>query len=238
MVVAYAELAQLIAQRVEANVYPSGSRLPSERQLAEEFQVSRPTVREALAALQIMGVVETHRGAGTFVRPGSLQDAGQRREPRWGSDASPFELLETRLLIEPRITRLASQRWHRQSLAAIARPLKKLEDSAAAGSGKYDAELDRQFHAAIAGAVGNSVLAEIVAPLWDLMSQALWHALSQQDWSHANTAREASDHRAIFEAIRDRDAETAGFLMELHLRNVLAYLFESEPLGKEDGPGG
>lgn len=223
---AYLDVAQLILERVHNGAYPSGSRLPSERQLGEEFSVSRPTVREALAALELQGVVETQVGAGSYVRRGTLVDGG--REPRWHSnDASPSELLDTRLLLEPRIAAVAAKLRTRQTLAAIGRPLQALEREAKAGAASYNSRVDRQFHAAIAGATQNAVLEELFAPIWELMGQDLWGAISQRDWRASDTEMEARDHRMIYEAIRDRDADLAAFAMEAHLRNVRWELFAS-----------
>ncbi|MBS1884710.1 MAG: winged helix-turn-helix transcriptional regulator, partial [Actinobacteria bacterium] len=73
---AYIDVAALLRERVEDGQYPPGSRLPAERQLAEELGVSRPTVREALAAMELMGVVDTHAGAGTFVREKGVEADG------------------------------------------------------------------------------------------------------------------------------------------------------------------
>jgi GntR family transcriptional regulator, uxu operon transcriptional repressor len=113
-------------------------------------------VREALAALEFMGVVSTHVGAGTYV----VGEANGEPVTRT-ADASPFEILEFRLLLEPRIAQVAARRWDRRTLAAIARPLRALEREAETGSAEHPTLQDRQFHAAIAGATVNTVLIEL-----------------------------------------------------------------------------
>ncbi|MBS1860283.1 MAG: FadR family transcriptional regulator [Actinobacteria bacterium] len=221
---AYIDVAALLRERVEDGQYPPGSRLPAERQLAEELGVSRPTVREALAAMELMGVVDTHAGAGTFVREKGVEADGAGAAIR-APDASPSEILQVRLLIEPGTTRLATVNWDRQSLAAIARPLHALERAAEARSAAHPTKEDRQFHAAIAQASGNDVLTSILSPLWETMSQSLWRSLKEKGWSAANTEAVAREHREIYEAIRGRDPDLAGFTMEKHIRGVIESLF-------------
>lgn len=229
---AYLEVAQLMLARVEGGIYEPGARLPSERQLAEELGVSRPTIREALAALELQGVVETQVGAGSYVRRGARINGRRAHQP--ASDASPSELLDTRLLIEPRIARVAASLRTRATLAAMARPLRELERAAEAGAATYNSAIDRRFHAGIAAATENSVLQEVVTPLWEQMGQGLWEALSQRAWTAADTALEARDHRHIYEAIRARDGDLAAFAMETHLRNVRWELFSPEPAAQSN----
>ena len=216
---AYADAANRILERLRAERVAPGARLPAERQLAEELGVSRATVREALAALELMGVVETHAGAGSFVRGGP----GLADEAR-AVDTSPLETITARLVVEPQLARLAARGWQRRSLAAIARPLRALEREAAAGSDRHPSELDRQFHAAIATASGNSVLNRMAEPLWELMQETLWRRLKERSWSARQTTLVARDHRRIYDAIRARDDDLAAFEMEAHLRRVLEEL--------------
>jgi GntR family transcriptional repressor for pyruvate dehydrogenase complex len=193
--------------------------------LAESLGVSRPTVREALATMELMGVVDTHAGAGTFVREKGV-DGDNGAQPGPAPDASPSEILQFRQLIEPGTTRLAAINWDRQSLAVIARPLHKLEREAERGSAAHPTKEDRQFHAAIAQASENDVLIGILSPLWEMMSQTLWRSLKEKGWSAADTAEVAREHREIYEAIRSRDADLAAFTLEKHIRGVVEALFD------------
>jgi DNA-binding FadR family transcriptional regulator len=220
---AYVDIADLLLQRLRNGDYAPGSRLPSERQLAEELGISRPTVREALAALELKGVVDTHLGAGTYVRELDATDGDAMRTGP--ADASPYELLQTRLLIEPGATRLAAANWERQTLAAIARPLRNVERAAEAESSAHPTTEDRQFHTAIARATGNQVLIGLLAPLWAMMSQSLWRALKERGWTSEHTHSVAVEHREIYEAIRSRDGDLAAFMMEKHIRGVISSLF-------------
>ncbi len=221
---AYVDVAQLLLERLRSGAFPPGSRLPAERQLAEEIGVSRPTVREALAALELMGVVDTHVGAGTFVREVPADTDG-RTADRAAADASPQEILRVRLLVEPGVARIAAANWERQTLAAIARPVRKVERSAKAGSAEHPTAEDRQFHTAIAQATGNQVLIGLLSPLWEMMSQSLWRNLKERDWTAEHTRLVAREHREIYEAIAARDGELATFAMERHIRGVITDLY-------------
>lgn len=220
---AYTDVAARILQRVEAGDYASGARLPSERQLAETFNVSRSTVREALAALELMGAIETHLGAGSYVSErlnGVIAAEVQ--------DASPADIVAARLVLEPQLARLAARNHDRGSLGAIARPVRLLERQAEAGEDAHPTDVDRRFHAAIARAGGNPVLVLAAAPLWTLMEEALWNRLKERAWIATRTAAVASQHRSIYEAIRARDEDLAAFEMERHLRTVRNELYADE----------
>lgn len=228
---AYAEVAQLLLERFTVEQYPPGTRLPAERQLADELGVSRPTLREALAALELQGVVSTYLGAGTYVNelPHDLSK-GNGFAPT--ADASPAEVLQARTLIEPGVVRLAAANWDRQTLAAIARPLTQVERAAERGSSTHPTVEDREFHAAIVNATGNAVLVGLLQPMWSMMSGALWKRLKERRWDAPQTALVAREHREIYDAIKRRDADLASFAMEKHIRGVATELFSDSDDGR------
>src|SRR5690606_30927252 len=119
----YRMIADQIASRIRAGDFAAGSRLPAERDLAEQLQVSRSSIREALIALEIEGYVEVRVGTGVFVlsppedgKSGSQSAEAPAAEP---TDIGPFDLLETRLLLEPECVALAAQRGSPAQIAAI-----------------------------------------------------------------------------------------------------------------------
>ena len=114
-------------------------------------------------------------------------------------------------------------------LPAIARPLRNLERAARAGSAAHPTKEDRQFHAAITQATGNTVLIELLAPLWAMMSQSLWRNLKERGWTAKHTSSVAQEHREIYEAIRGRDGDLASFTMEKHIRGVISALSQEVP---------
>jgi DNA-binding FadR family transcriptional regulator len=202
-----------------------GDRLPSERQLAARFGVSRPTIREALSALESRGLVETRVGSGTFVAErAGLDDQTQAVL----SDDSPTELMESRLVLEVAVARLAAQRAPSSPdrLEEVRVSVEALERTASPEV--LPAELDRDFHRAVTRLTGNDYLIELLAPIWDTMGQALFTTLGRRSWSVDDTRRAATEHRAIYEALRAGDPGLAAFAMERHIRALIAKLFEDE----------
>jgi GntR family transcriptional regulator, transcriptional repressor for pyruvate dehydrogenase complex len=218
---AYSDVALLLLERIRSDHLATGARLPSERQLAEEFGVSRPTVREALAALGVMGVLETRVGAGTFV----VATSGAAEPDSLG--ASPYDILDARLLVEPGLARLAASRRDRQALSAIKAALQRIEREAEAGMDTVPTESDRTFHLAITRAAANDVLMHVALPLWEAMSETLWRRFKELTWNADQTMRIAIEHRRIYDAIEGRDPDRAAFEMEFHIRRVQSDLCET-----------
>src|SRR5689334_15089404 len=149
----YRQIADQIAGLIERGEYGPGERLPPERDLAKQLGVSRPSVREALIALEVEGYVEVRIGSGVYVveRPASGADA------RPAEDSGPFELIKARWLIEAECAALAAKHATRTQVRAIEDALDRMEAERVRGAMPLDA--DRQFHLRIAEASGNSALA-------------------------------------------------------------------------------
>lgn len=226
---AYEAIAHELLVLIRGGHLASGGRLPSERQLAARFGVSRPTVREALSALESRGLVVTRMGSGTFVADRDALDAASEAR----SDDSPAEFMETRLVVEVAVARLAAKRapLARDGLEEVRVSVEALERTASPEV--LPDELDRDFHRAVARLTGNDYLIALVEPMWDTMGQALFTTLRRRSWTADDTLRTAAEHRAVYEALRAGDPELAGFAMERHLRALMATLFEDEAV---EGP--
>lgn len=223
----YRMIADQIAGRIRAGDFPRGRRLPSERELAEQLQVSRASIREALIALEIEGYVEVRVGSGVFVTiapdgagfPAAAGSASHGAADR--DDFGPFDLLEARMLIEPECAALAAHQATPAQIAAIrdAHADMSLTDS----PGRHD----REFHSAIAVACGNAALASAVAHLWNL-SQASPVYSRMQDYFVTTQAWAAAhaEHQRILNAIVARDPIRARHAMHTHLLGILARLRE------------
>lgn len=203
--------------------YAAGERLPSERQLAARFGVSRPTVREALSILESRGLVVTRKGSGTFVAAGEALDGASGA----ARDVRAAELMETRLLLEVAIVRLAAKRARSspERLEEVRAGVEALERAAHAE--RPPLVLDREFHRAVARLTGNEYLLGLVEPMWETMGEVLAGTLPER-WSAEHTRRTAAEHRAVYEALLAGDAELAAFAMERHLRALIAALFDDE----------
>jgi DNA-binding FadR family transcriptional regulator len=226
---AYEAIAHELLVLVLGGHFAQGARLPSERQLAARFGVSRPTIREALSALESRGLVETRVGSGTFVT-GRVALA---ETPEVVTDESPAEVMETRLVLEVAVARLAAKRapGAPEALEDVRATVEALERTASPET--VPDELDCDFHRAVVRLTGNEYLTALLDPMWETTSQGLFAALRRRSWSSEDTVRTAAEHRSVFEALRAGDPELAGFAMERHLRALMATLFDD---GAFEGP--
>lgn len=219
----YRIIAEQIAARIRAGEFLSGERLPSERDLAEQLQVSRASVREALIALELEGYVEVRVGSGVYVLDPAprktSQGVSQTITNSNEEDPGPFDLLETRLLVEPESAALAAQTALPAQIAAIEaahRAMNTLNEP-----GRHD----RDFHLAIAAACGNAALASTIAHLWSLgrrspvYARLEAHFVTERVWEQAH-----QEHAQILAAIQQRDADRARHAMHDHLVGILARL--------------
>ncbi|MGU9992013.1 FadR family transcriptional regulator [Bordetella avium] len=226
----YRMIADQIAGRIRAGDFEAGGRLPAERDLAEQLQVSRASVREALIALEIEGYVEVRVGTGVFVcapredgQYGGVQNtiAGQER-----TDIDPFDLLETRLLLEPECVALTAEKASPAQIAAIRAAH---EDMSLTDSPSLH---DQAFHGAIAAACGNAALAAAISHIWHLstisplFSRLETHFVTTRVWSVAH-----EEHSRILAAIVERDPLRARHAMHDHLVGILARLREDFAAG-------
>ena len=210
----YEQVAERLAADIRSGSLAPGERLPSERDLARTFEVSRASVREAIASLQVQGVVETRKGAGTFVaaRPPAAEAP---------HDASPSAVLEARLQLEPAVARLAAARGQRDSAAENLLVAMEAEpvDIATWNSS------DRLFHRQLAAMTGNPVLLAFADHVATLMDQPLWQRLRDDSIAVPGRTRiHVAEHRMIYEAIVAGDAEAAAFYSTQHINRVRTYM--------------
>lgn len=209
----YRQIADQVRSLIAAGEFQPGSRLPAERELATQLGVSRPSVREALIALEVEGRVEVRVGSGVYVRPPVDQNAPAAIVPaaEWG----PFELLHARRVIEGEIAALAATRAKRrdrqQIRAAIEAMRSRLED------GATPLEADGAFHEAVAQASGNAVLLETVQTYWHSRHGRLFERLGGHFESRSVWRLAVAEHEAVLAAIEARDAEGARSAMHRHM---------------------
>jgi DNA-binding FadR family transcriptional regulator len=216
----YEQIAERLAADIRSGLLAPGERLPSERELARALEVSRASVREALAALQLRGVVETRPGAGTFVTAEPpLGDAPQH-------DASPSAVLEARAQLEPAIAGLAAQRAQPdpavENLLTAMEAATNPDDPAARAT--WNAS-DRLFHRQLAAMTGNPVLLAFADHVAALMDEPLWQRLRDDSIATPGRTRiHVAEHRMIYEAIVEGNAEAAAFYSAQHINRVRTYM--------------
>jgi DNA-binding FadR family transcriptional regulator len=215
----YRQIADQISRLIEAGECRPGERLPAERVLAEQLSVSRPTVREALIALEVEGRVEIRGGAGVFVleratEPAPATGAGSNGMPMPG----PFEVLFARDLLEPDVAALAARNATHEQRLVMAQALGDMVCCSAADPQRL--EYDRRFHFALAEASGNSALGLAIQALWTPREQPVYLRLEDHFHSEPVWQRAIIEHREILEAVKHGDAKAARAAMHRHLKNA------------------
>lgn len=201
----YQQVVEHIKDRIAQGVYRQGDLLPSERELMEELQVGRITVREGLRILSESGVIRTAKGKGSFVQVDSRQLQGSG-EP--GDFRRRFlESTQLRLLLEPAVAREVAFRHTQEELADIAAHL----DSD---------EIAESFHRAILRAVHNDLLLELFDRMSELEAAPANSALVEPAKQERFFSAVRKQHARILEAIRERDGDTTALLMRQHLEYV------------------
>jgi DNA-binding FadR family transcriptional regulator len=198
----YRQIADQIRGLIRSGEFAPGARLPPERELAKQLGVSRPSVREALIALEVEGLVEVRIGSGIYVRA-----APEAAMPEADAAAGPYELLRARYVIEAECAALAAKSAKRQQLAAIAATLDGMQREME--SGKQPLPSDRDFHLRIAEATGNGALVAVVKMLWEERTGPLYQQLEHHYDSPALWRAALAEHRAVLKAIADRDPQAA-----------------------------
>ena len=217
----YQDLARRLVAELAENRYPVGSRLPAEREMALQYNVSRPTVREAIIALEVQGLVEVRIGSGAYV----LRLPGEEDIP--GFNISAFELTEARLLFEGEAAALAATQITDEEVAAIEELVRQIAEENLDPRGTDKA--DRAFHLAIARASRNNAVLETVERLWDLRSASPEAALLHEKARTANVKPVIEEHKAVVDALKARDPAAARAAMRSHLAAVIdGLLFATE----------
>ncbi|MDO8702436.1 MAG: FadR/GntR family transcriptional regulator [Undibacterium sp.] len=208
----YRVVADRILSLINDEKIKSGERLPSERDLATKLSVSRASLREAILALELGGVVEVRGGSGVYVseKPDTAADL-----PEVGP--GPFEVLSARRLIESEIAAIAARVATDSAIDAILKAVLEMEQHHANYSSNENA--DREFHLSIARATGNSALVGTVEYLWNQRGR-LWHRLKEHFQTEELRQLTLTDHRNILEAIAAHDPAAARRAMRAHLERV------------------
>jgi GntR family transcriptional regulator, transcriptional repressor for pyruvate dehydrogenase complex len=208
----YLQIADQIRALIATGEFPAGMRLPAERELAKRFGVSRPSLREALIALEVEGHVDVRPGSGILV---TTQASAA---PASADVEGPLEILRARSLIEGEIAAEAASLMTGNEIASLERILLAME--APASPSRSLLLSDREFHLTIASSLKNKVLLRMVTDLFDqrdspLARQFALHFDSPETW-HAVLG----EHRQILAALAARDPEQSRKAMRDHLRHA------------------
>jgi DNA-binding FadR family transcriptional regulator len=210
----YQQVLDKMLALLDSGEYPAGGRLPPERELAERFGVSRPTIREAIIALETLERVTVKTGSGVYVREHhTLLDHVYK-------SVTPFELTEARALIEGEVVALAAKMITAEELGKLEQSLEDMAQENECGD-LASGDADREFHHLIAEATQNKMMILITDQLWQIRNNApqvfrAYKAICEQDGN-----KRVEEHRAIFDALVERDTEAARNAMHEHFGRIL-----------------
>jgi GntR family transcriptional regulator, transcriptional repressor for pyruvate dehydrogenase complex len=216
------DAAEHLRELIGSGALQPGDKLPPERALATRLGVSRPTLREAVRGLVIMGLLETRHGAGTYV----VRQAPPEGDPLTVTidlqDAPIEELFEIRLLLEPSLTERAAARITEDELAELRSTLERMD--AVVGQPSAFSLLDVEFHRAIHVAARSATLLTLLDGIADLSRRGRTLSSTRP----GVTRRTAQEHRAILDGLEARDPVLAREAMSAHLMHIRGVLVNAD----------
>jgi DNA-binding FadR family transcriptional regulator len=227
----YRQIAAQLSALIASGEFKVGQRLPAERELAVQLGVSRPSLREALIALELEGMVEVRVGAGIWVTAASGEAAIR---PLQHEGEGPFELLRARSVIEGETAAIAAREASAAELDNIHASVQSLERLDR--KNQDTAPADRDFHLGIAAATHNSVLLQVVQDLWDRGRGAIWTQMEEHFRTPVLRQATLADHRAVYDALVAHDPREARNAMRAHLKRVDTEFARGWELLKESRP--
>ncbi|WP_274649328.1 FadR/GntR family transcriptional regulator [Paenibacillus humicola] len=222
----YEQIADRLKQHILEGGWKRGDKLPSTKELSEQFQVGRSTMREALSALKAMGLIEIRQGEGCFVRSA---DPSELEMPSFaplllGKDAI-FELMEARMALEAANASIAATRRTEEDLAAFRALLHSMQERL--GDEAYGEAADIEFHRLMSKATHNSIMVRLLETISSQMEAAIRDARRIQLYgSKKVSVRLWEEHEAIFQAVEAENPARAESEMRSHLAHVERVLRE------------
>lgn len=213
----YHRVANQILELIDSGVFPPGSRLPGERDLAEKFGVSRVSIREAEISLQAQGRLDIRVGSGAYVLDGG--GLLGRGFPKVG----PFELTEARALFEAEAAALAAPIITDEALDELERYVSIMSGEATGATLGLE-EADQLFHLTIAKATNNAAIIYMIESLWKMRSEAITVQAVYESVCHSDHKTMKREHTNILEALRAQDSSAARNTMRAHFTRMIEVL--------------
>ncbi len=212
----YLQIADKLAQLIKDEKLLVGKRLPAERDLSSKFDVSRQTIREALIALEISGLVEIKAGSGVYVLKSDKIKSSLIKEDAPG----PLEILEARRVLESQATGLSANRISNEELLQLKSFLEQIDTLLNQNKYEEAENFDRKFHLLIAKSSRNSAILAMIEWLWDLRDSSEVSRVFAKKIRNHGVNSNTKAHYNILESLSRRDAEGAELAMKFHLEEV------------------
>lgn len=216
----YQTVQDMMQSLIDSGEFPVGGRLPPERELAERFKVSRPTIREAIIALEALGRVQVKTGSGVYILEHRAINANNL------DHISAFELTESRALVEGEAAALAANLITEEELKELEQSLYDMAQENDEGQ-LADGDADRHFHQIIAGATRNAMLVSIIEHMWHVRNHAPQVFRAYKTICEMAGAKRVEEHEQIYRALVKRDANGARAAMHEHFARILQKLISS-----------
>lgn len=222
----YKSVADDLLRVIESGDYAVGDRLPAERDLATQYNVSRPTIREAVIALEIAGRVAVRKGSGVYV----TEPSDIRNDRALDLDVGPFELTEARLMVEGEAAAVAAANITSEELAELADVIRRMivENDAPPDQTIIGGEhADKEFHMLIARATRNSAIVMIIEDLWNQRDKSKLTHTMYETVRLTGVKPSIQEHWDIHAALEKGDPNAARTAMRLHLSRVIDTMFHA-----------
>lgn len=203
-----------IETAIDSGLYTAGSRLPPERELAENFNVSRPTIREAIIALEVRGKIEVKTGSGVYVLESDSTATSAKK-------INAFEVTQARALIEGEVAAIAATTINKDELKQLHETLVDMENE------KNIAAADEKFHQIIANSTRNAAMILSVENLWKLRSSTPEIIDDYDSVCSSDNAQTLAEHKAIYQALLTGNATDARQAMHGHFNRLINSLFDA-----------
>jgi len=209
-------IAEQILRAIKEGIYQVGDKLPPERELAEQMGVSRNSVREALSALQVLNVIESRTGNGSYIkRSVENVDIESQVLAVLEESESPFKIFEARRALELGVLEVAIENADAEDIKRVEEALSQMQDYASIRDYNGYLEANLKFHLAMAKATKNPIVESAMRALWETTSQRLLNEMVIDYWrKHLKESVEI--HKQILTAIKKRDKENAGKVIKRH----------------------
>lgn len=216
---------QIVAEHIASRILDAkmqvGDKLAPEREMARSMDVSRTTLREAIAMLQIAGVLEVKRSSGIFVAalPDREEIKQRLNEANFGRLTDSQTAIDTRIALEPGVAILAAKAATREDWAQFDGHLDAMREAVARGDVEAYRMSDNNMHKAFALATHNEIITSIMLPVIDTARQPLWNAIKQNIYNAAVLDSSFHEHCRIIDAMRTGDAYFIFRAVTHHLEN-------------------
>lgn len=222
-------IAEELLSKIRSGEYSAGSRLPAERWISEQMGVSRPSVREAISALHIIGVIESRPGDGSYVS--EMLDFGglsYQLKNIFDESDSPYEILQARRVFETGAVRLAIEEANEEDIQQITEVWEEKLKLGLSGEHKAYTQMGNKLHLTIAKASKNRIVIAMNERLLDITDQPLWPRMRGMylDKNPAQLERSIDIHARLIKAIQERNSFTAIVVVEEHFNCLIEQLYD------------